>query len=210
MKLIGFVCALALMGAVGCGDDSDGNTGGSGGSTGGSGGSAATGGTGGGTGGMGGTGAISTDACLNAEDTAVFEAATYTNAGNETFTGDDAVAEVGGDCVLGSPSLVSNGCGAETGAALANPTDENIGALVTCVEVCIAEQGFDLTAECMSCYGASVSCGAAFCTGPCASDVNAPACIECRCGGNAADANCFGDFDVCSGLVRDPDPCAAP
>ncbi|MEM7435744.1 MAG: hypothetical protein AAF436_11375 [Myxococcota bacterium] len=202
MKLIGFICAFALAGAmVGCGDDSSG--------TGATGGAAGTGGSGGGTGGTGGTGATGgEDLCTNAADTAVYDSTEYTNEGGEEFSGTDAVAEIAADCLDNVSTLNSMGCGAEVGDVLTNNNNETQAALAACVVQCVVDQEVDLSANCLSCYGDTVSCGAAFCAGPCATDVNAPACITCRCGTNAGDADCFGEFDTCSGLPRVPDDCA--
>jgi len=203
MKLIGFVCTLALaVAVVGCGDDDTNGTGGNG--TGGSGGTAATGGngTGGnGTGGNGGgTGNTGGDGnCTNAADTAVYDSAEYTNP-DGTFTGTDAVSTFAADCL--DPT-----CGPEVGMVLANNNPTTQQALATCVEECVAGE-FALTSACIGCYGDSVTCGAANCAGECATgDVNQPPCLTCRCGDNDAGVNCFGDFDTCSGLPREPDLC---
>ena len=212
MKLIGFVCALALAGAIGgCGDDDNGTgTGGTGGGTGGSAGSGGgTGGTaGGGTGGTagGGTGGTSGDGfCQGADDMAVFANFTYTDEANETLAGDEAVAAVGGDCVFGATTLVSDGCFSETQAVLQNNNDENRAALGACVGQCIIDQGAGLSAECISCYEDSVVCGAANCAAACATGTDEPACIACRCGGNPADENCFQNFADCSGFPPSDD-----
>ena len=134
MKLIGFVCVLALAGAVGgCGDDENGNgTGG----TGGTGATGGTGGTGGATGGTGGTGVV-TDACTNAADMAVYEGVTYTDTAGMELTGVEAVSSIASDCVFGeAPNLVSDGCGTEVGIALGNNTPETRAALSACVVQC--------------------------------------------------------------------------
>ncbi len=195
MKLITFVCALALAGAVGgCGEDEENGTGGT----------AATGGTGGAGGGTGGTGgtAVVTDACTNAADTAVYEGLPpYTN-DDGTFTGTEAAGEIAADCVFGTaPNLTGTGCGAEVGVALGNPSTENIAALTACVVACTVEQPVDLSANCLSCYGGSVTCGAVNCAGPCAGGTDLPECEACRCGDNAASEDCVTNFETCAGIA---------
>lgn len=199
MKSIALICTLALAGAVsGCGDDGTG-TGGAG-ATGGSGATGGAGATGGSGNGL--------DACTNAADTAVYDGVDYSNEDGD-FTGTTAVAEIAADCVFGiAPNLVSNGCGAEVGLALGNNTPENRAALTACVIQCTIDQGVDLSADCLSCYGDSVTCGAAFCASQCAGGTDLPDCVDCRCGNNDANANCFTEFDACSGLPRDNDDCA--
>ena len=74
-----------------------------------------------------------------------------------------------------------------------------IDALATCVAMC-TQDATGLSTECMACTGATVACGAAFCTSQCVSDTNAPICIECRC-----DNGCTPDFDECTGLPSSGD-----
>jgi hypothetical protein len=194
-RLICFLALSSLM-AMGCGDDSKG-TGGSGATGGGgSGGSGATGGT-------GATGGAAVDSCTNATDADVYAGLSYTNDDGVMTTGTEAAGDIAADCVFGGPPR----CGAETGAVLGNNTPENRAALADCVVAC-TEMLAPLTPDCLACYGDSVTCGAAFCAGECAGGTDTPGCISCRCGDNAGNANCFTDFDTCSGLTRDPDDCA--
>jgi hypothetical protein len=75
--------------------------------------------------------------------------------------------------------------------------------LATCVEDCTQgtiEQitGSTLSEECMGCYGATVSCGVAFCTKECVADTTAQVCIDCRC-----TSGCTENFVICSGIPSD-------
>ena len=203
MKLSNLIWVLALAAAVaGCNSGppitnvSPPPTAGSGGSAG-SGGTAGTGGVSGGDGN-----------CTNAEDAAVYAELEYTTGAGDTFTGPDAASEMGSDCIFGAPSSTPAlaGCGAESAAVLncfPNCPAETIQAAADCVALCVQDGTAEaappgLSAECVSCTGDTVACGAAFCTNLCVSDTNAPACIECRC-----DNNCIQDFDSCSGLPSD-------
>jgi len=202
MKLTNLIWVLALAGAVAAcnsGSPITGTppppppTGGSGGS---------------GTGGTGGTGGGSPSEgnCINEADQAVYDQLEFTNSKGETTTGTDASSAIGSECVRGSnvsdPPIA--GCGAETFAViscLGNCPQETIDALATCVEACtrdtIAEitGGDTLSDECLSCTGATVACGAAFCTPPCVADTTAQGCIDCRC-----EEGCTPAFIVCSGI----------
>ncbi|MEM9726934.1 MAG: hypothetical protein AAF997_00005, partial [Myxococcota bacterium] len=170
----------------------DGGTGGIG--TGGTGG-IGTGGTGGiGTGGTGGR----VGACLNPQDTEILDDADYTNRFGQRFVGPNAVNIIARDCVLGAPTLVSDGCGQNVAQVLSDNTPENRAALGRCVDQCTADQGIGLSEACLSCYGDTVTCGAAFCPAECAADVNTPTCQACGC-----QANCFRDFEVCTGFLPD-------
>ncbi|MDH3201682.1 MAG: hypothetical protein OEM15_12385 [Myxococcales bacterium] len=203
MKLIGFVCVLALAGAVGgCGDGETNGTGG----TGGTGATGGTGGAGGGTGGAGGS-AVVTDACTNADDTAVYDGFSYVDSTGTTLTGVDAVSEVASDCVLGEGNVAPPGCGMWVGILIGANTPENRAGAAQCVETCMADTGIDLTDDCLGCYGESVSSGAGFCLSECASDPDAQGCIDCRCGMNDPGLNIFARFDECSGLPREMDEC---
>lgn len=151
----------------------------------------------GGVGGFGG-GGTGIGACINEDDAAVYETAEYTNAFGQQFLGIEAPAQAARDCVLGSPALVSDGCGVEVGQVLANNTPTNRNALGRCVDQCTEDQGFPLSEDCLRCYGDTVTCGAAFCPGPCAPSVNTEVCQRCGC-----EANCFRDFELCTGFLPD-------
>jgi hypothetical protein len=189
MKLIAFVSALALAGAVGgCGDDGGSGTGGTGG------------------GGTGGGGGAVTDACTNAADTAVYDGVTYTNLEGD-FEGTKAVSEIAADCVFGNsmgeaPNLISDGCPTLVGPILIDPNEENVTNMANCVVDCTVEQGVDLSQQCLDCYGDTVACGAAFCATPCSEGTDTEGCLVCRCGGglSTSGVNCVVDFDTCSGL----------
>jgi hypothetical protein len=153
------------------------------------------------------------DACTNADDTAVYEALTFTDGKGETTTGTEAASAIASECVRGSVSSVpaippAEACGTILqgllGCALAVPpscTDEQIDELATCVEDCTQDTiagitgGDMLTDDCIGCYGASVSCGAAACATECVDDTTSDGCVQCRC-----NAGCTPAFDVCSGF----------
>ena len=165
-------------------------------------------GTGGDNGGGGGTGGALEGACINDADAAVYDALTFTNSKGETTTGTDASSAIGSECIRGSD--VSDppvgGCGDETFAVIAclgNCPQETIDALATCVEACTNDTieeitGSTLSDECVACTGATVACGAAFCTSPCLADTTAQPCIDCRCANN-----CTPQFVICSGIPSD-------
>jgi hypothetical protein len=163
------------------------------------------------TGGSSGTGGASGDgACTTAENLAVYMDLVYKDCDGVTHMGDDASSAIGSDCIFGcdisEPPLV--GCGNEAAAVLGcfpNCPPETTKAAADCVADCtqtataeVAPPG--LSDECVACTGATVACGAAFCTDKCVSDTNAPACIECRCVNGCTPA-----FDTCSGLPSDGD-----
>jgi hypothetical protein len=202
MKLTNLIWVLALAGAVAaCNsgspitgvDPPDPGTGGTAGSPG-------TGGTGG--------GAPLEGNCINEDDKAVYDALTFTNSKGETTSGTDASSAIGSECVRGSdvsePPVA--GCGTETFAVIAclgNCPQETIDALATCVVNCTNDTieeitGDRLSDECVACTGATVACGAAFCTSECLADTTAPPCIACRC-----DNNCTPQFVICSGIPSD-------
>lgn len=171
----------------------------------------------GGSNGDGGTGGTTVEgcgltagsgACVTEGNIAVYENLVYTNGDGEFSTCDDAQGAIGSDCILGSATSVPpiRGCGAEAGVVLGcfpNCPADVIEAAAECVAVCTNSAieeitGTSLSDECVACTGATVACGAAFCTNVCINDSNAPACIDCRCANN-----CIQSFDECSGLPSD-------
>ncbi|MEM7437077.1 MAG: hypothetical protein AAF436_18125 [Myxococcota bacterium] len=169
------------------------------GGAGGSGGAGASGGSG--TGGTGGSGGFPGEmACINSSDIDAISNAQYTNEDGESFTRRPAITEIATDCIVGSPTLVSNGCGVETGLLLSNNTPGDRAALGACVEDCVATQGVILSADCGTCFGDETSCNVADCAGACVVDDRSPACIQCRC-----DAGCFSGFEFCAGLAAADD-----
>jgi len=163
------------------------------------------------TGGSSGTGGTLGDgACTTEENQAVYDALVYKDCDGVTHTGDDASSAIGSDCIFGcatsEPPLV--GCGMEAAAVLGcfpNCTEDTINKAADCVALCTQDATAEvappgLSDECVACTGATVACGAAFCTDKCVSDTNAPACIECRCVNG-----CTPTFDTCSGLPSDGD-----
>ncbi len=164
---------------------------------------------GGGTGGTGGTGGQE-GACTDLEDTEVYANLTYIDDAGATFTGSDASAAMGSDCIFGTSASTPllPGCGDEARAVVACfPTCDQpiIDALALCDALCVQDGTAEasppgLSDECVACTGGTVACGAAFCTGQCVQDTNAPGCIQCRC-----DNFCTPDFDVCTGLPSSGD-----
>lgn len=159
------------------------------------------GGTGGtaGTGGTGGTGGVGEGACTNEADQAVYASLTYTDEAGITYTGTEAASAIGSDCIFGTETSnpVLAGCGDEAFAVLGcfpNCPSATTQALADCVASC-TQTATGLSAGCMACTGATVACGAAYCTNFCVSDTNAPQCVGCRC-----DSGCTPNFDKCSGL----------
>jgi len=165
----------------------------------------------GGNSGTGGTGgAPIVDACITDENQAVYDDLVYKDCDGVTHTGDDASSAIGSDCIFGcdrsEPPL--EGCGNQAAAVIGcfpNCPPATIQAAADCVADCtqtataeIAPPG--LSDECVACTGATVACGAAFCTNLCVADTNDPACIACRC-----ENNCIQAFDTCSGLPSDGD-----
>jgi hypothetical protein len=160
----------------------------------------------GGTGGSAGTGGIGggDGACTNEDDVAVYANLTYTDDDGNTFTGVEASAAIGSDCIFGTDNSdpLLEGCGDEAFAVVScfpNCEPPVTQALADCVAQC-TQDATGLSDECMACTGDTVACGAAFCTSQCVSDTNAPICIECRC-----DNGCTPEFDVCSGLPSSGD-----
>ena len=165
------------------------------------------GGTGGssGTGGTAGTGGIGGDgACTNPADVEVYANLTYTDEDGNTFTGTEASAAIGSDCIFGTETSdpVLPGCGDEAFAVVScfpNCEPSVTLALADCVAQC-TQDATGLSEECVACTGETVACGAAFCTSQCVADTNAQVCIDCRC-----ENGCTPDFDVCSGLPSSGD-----
>jgi len=158
-----------------------------------------------GTGGTAGTGGLADEgACINDADQAVYANLTYTDEDGNTFTGTEASAAIGSDCIFGTDTSdpVLPGCGDEAFAVVScfpNCDPAITQALADCVAQC-TQDATGLSEECVGCTGDTVACGAAFCTSQCVSDTNAPICIECRC-----DNGCTPDFDVCTGLPSSGD-----
>ena len=100
------------------------------------------------------------------------------------------------------------GCGDEARSVVAcfpNCEDATIQALAACDAQCVQDGTAEasppgLSDECVGCTGATVACGAAFCTAQCVRDTNAQECIDCRC-----DNGCTPAFDVCTGLPSSGD-----
>jgi len=155
-------------------------------------------------------------ACINEDDAAVYDCLEFTNGKGEESSGTDASSAIGSDCVRGSTSSIPpiEGCGPETldvVACFPNCDDATVDALSTCVRDCTQDTTAEITAqtcpddppgglsdECVECTGATVACGAAFCTQQCVADTTAAICIDCRC-----DSGCTPDFVVCSGIPSD-------
>lgn len=165
------------------------------------GGTPGTGGTGGGTG---------EGACTNDADQAVYDAVTFVDGRGNSSSGTAAVSAIASECVRGSVSSmppVQPGCGDALGAiigcATASPPNcppEDVEVLAVCVEDCTQDvvegiAGETLSQECIDCYGATVSCGAAECAVECVASTTADICVNCRC-----DAGCTPEFDQCSGF----------
>jgi hypothetical protein len=163
-----------------------------------------TGGTGG-NGGTGGTGGVAAGACTDEANQAVYAELEFVNSKGQASSGTAAASAIGSECVRGSSSSVPpvTGCGPQTldvVACFPNCPQPTIDALATCVEECTAGTieeitGSTLSEACVECYGATVACGAAFCTGQCVADTTAQICIDCRC-----DNDCTPNFVICSGI----------
>jgi hypothetical protein len=198
MKLTNLIWVLALAGAMAACNSGPPITNAPNGGDGGSGG---TGGNG-----TGGTGGVPQGNCTDEDNAAVYASLTYVDDAGETFTGDEAAAAIGSDCIFGtaqSTPLLA-GCGTEASNVIAcfaaGCPDATIQALADCVASCVQDATAEasppgLSNECVGCTGDTVACGAAFCTTACVADTNAPQCIECRC-----ENNCIPEFDACSGL----------
>ncbi len=148
-------------------------------------------------------------ACTDAANAAVYANLVYTNDDGVTFTGTDAAAAIGSDCVFGSvrSDPVLRGCAPEAGDVIrcfvSGCPAETVDALAECVAECtrvataeISSPG--LSNACVACTGDDVACGAAFCTNLCVADTNNPACIACRCNNG-----CTPTFASCSGIPTD-------
>lgn len=151
-----------------------------------------------------------TDACIDDANQAVYDGLTYIDDGGTTFTGVEASAAMGSDCIFGTEQSTPllPGCGEEARAVVACfPTCDQsiIDTAADCVAQCVQDGTVEasspgLSDDCVSCTGDTVACGAAFCTGVCVQDTNAPDCIACRCSNG-----CTPDFDVCTGLPSSGD-----
>ena len=140
----------------------------------------------------------------------MYDNLTYIDDAGETYTGSDASAAIGSDCIFGteqSTPLLA-GCGDQARQVVAcfpNCDDATITAAADCVAKCTQDATAEasppgLSDDCVSCTGDTVACGAAFCTSQCVRDTNAPECIDCRCTNG-----CTPDFDVCTGLPSSGD-----
>jgi hypothetical protein len=153
-------------------------------------------------------GAPTSGACINEDDAAVYECLEFTDGKGEEHSGTDASSAIGSECVRGSTSSDPpiEGCGGETLDVVACfPTcpDATVQALADCVRDCTQDTTAELcppglTDDCVECTGATVACGAAFCTNACVADTTAQGCIDCRC-----DNGCTPEFVVCSGIPSD-------
>jgi hypothetical protein len=136
----------------------------------------------------------------------VYADLTYVDESGATFTGVEAASAIGSDCIFGTATSdpVLPGCNSEALAVLAcfvsGCPDETVDALAACVAGC-TQDATGLSDECVACTGDVVACGAAFCTGDCAANTNAPACLQCR-----LDNGCTCGFQDCSGLPQDGCP----
>ena len=147
-------------------------------------------------------------ACTDAANAAVYADLVYTNDDGVTFTGTDAAAAIGSDCIFGTVQSdpVLAGCGSEAGSVIScfpNCPEMTIAALADCVAECTqdattAASAPGLSNACVTCTGDTVACGVAFCTNLCVADTNAPACIACRC-----NKGCIPGFATCSGIPTD-------
>jgi len=157
---------------------------------------------------VGGTvvGGSNAGACTDAANAAVYANLVYTNDDGVTFTGTDAAAAIGSDCIFGSVGSdpVLTGCADEAGEVIrcfaSGCPAMTISALADCVTDCTQDATAEISSPglsnaCVACTGNTVACGAAFCTNRCVADTNAPACIACRC-----DNGCIPDFTTCSGI----------
>ena len=148
-------------------------------------------------------------ACTDAASAAVYAGLTFINSDGVESSGSDAASAIGSECIFGSQASVPavTGCSQEAGDVVRcfarGCPQETIDALAACVAVCtqdttaeIAPPG--LSTECTACTGDTVACSSAFCINLCVSDVNAPACIACRC-----DNGCIPAFTACSGIPDD-------
>jgi hypothetical protein len=140
----------------------------------------------------------------------VYDAVTFVDGRGNSSSGTAAVSAIASECVRGSGSSmppVQPGCGdalrAIIGCATASPPNcppEDVEVLAVCVEDCTQDvvegiAGETLSQECIDCYGATVSCGAAECAVECVASTTADICVNCRC-----DAGCTPEFDQCSGF----------
>lgn len=156
--------------------------------------------------GTGGTGGSLQGECTTPENEAVFAELSFTNSKGQFSEGTEAASAIGSECVRGSadsdPPVA--GCPNEVadiiGCLAGGCPQETIDALAGCVEVCVQDTietivGSTIDEGCTGCYGGTVACGAAYCTGPCLASTTAPECIACRC-----DNDCTPNFVVCSGI----------
>jgi hypothetical protein len=169
-------------------------------------------------------GGVTSGACINDDDLAVYECLEFTNSKGEMSTCTDASSAIGSDCVRGadtsdppineSDAAFHSGCGTETLAVVGcfpDCPEPTVTALANCVRDCTQATTAGITAqtcpddppgglsdECVECTGATVACGAAFCTRQCVADTTAAICIDCRC-----QSNCTPEFVICSGIPSD-------
>jgi len=147
-------------------------------------------------------------ACGNEKDTLVYGCLEFTDGKGEHHTGTDASSAIGSECVRGPTSSDPpiEGCGGETldvVACFPQCPAETIQALADCVRDCTQDTTAELcppglSGDCVECTGASVACGAAFCTHRCVADPTAAVCINCLC-----DNGCIPHFATCSGIPSD-------
>ncbi len=149
-------------------------------------------------------------ACTTPENAAVYAELVYVYDNGMTTFGTDAATAIGTDCVFGSSTSepLNPGCPTEAGdvlncSVLGNCTEEEIGALSSCVVQCQQDLIFEvtgstLTEDCSACYGDSVSCAALFCATSGCGAPTSPVCIACRCANG-----CIPGFSICSGIADD-------
>lgn len=171
-RILMVALAVAMTGAMGCGDDdrpagTDSGTGGT---------DTGTGGADTGTGDMCTFAPTTMDGCTDAADVAAAMADNLGPDMNESLA--DIARRRGTQCALAGMS----------GDALTN-----------CVRDALLEETSDgVSSGCASCYGASVTCSAAHCIGVCID--GGDDCDACRCGMNTAMCSCGEVFTQCSGL----------
>jgi hypothetical protein len=145
-------------------------------------------------------------ACTNPDDAAVYMDLEYLSDDQIVEKGSDAVSAIASDCVFGSQNSdpKNPGCGQQAQAVLICASQgcpqETVDALTVCVEECTQQlveeiSGSTLSADCMMCYGDSVSCSAANCAAEGCSNPTSARCVACRCR-----EDCTPGFDRCSGI----------
>jgi len=144
------------------------------------------------------------DACINAEDTMVYDNLEYTSEELNTFTGTEAASQIGSDCIFGSATSVPplSGCGLQAGRVIdcftgGCPTCNQEAPPATCGQACINFEDCGLGFTCVEETCTDAVQAAADCVAECTQDATGLSddCVSCT--GSAVACGAAFCTDVC-------------